>query len=176
MKHLNLPLKNKDELKSLHVADKVLLSGKLLVARDAAHERLCKDPKKIPIELANNFIYYMGPTPTPPGQVIGSAGPTTSHRMDKYTPTLLDLGLAGTIGKGKRSIEVVNSIIENGSVYFITVGGCGALLQDRIKANKILLYEDLGPEAVREIEVEKFPVYVAIDSFGKNIFDLEVEK
>jgi len=146
-----------------------LLSGTIYTARDAAHKKLfelIQKGKKLPVVLEGRIIYYVGPTPARKGQVIGSAGPTTAGRMDKYTPALLDAGVKGMIGKGKRSKEVRDAIIKNKAIYFVTYGGAGAFLSKRIKSSKIIAYPELGTEAIREIEVEDFPVIVAIDSKG----------
>lgn len=177
-KIINLPIKDSD-IENLRAGDTVYLNGDIYVARDAAHKRLYNlilNNTELPFDLKNNVIYYMGPSPTPPNKVIGSAGPTTSHRMDKYTPILLKNGLKGMIGKGKRSDEVIEAIKDNNAIYFVTVGGTGALLQDRIKSNELIAYEDLGPEAIRKIKVENFPVMVGIDKFGNNLFTSEKEK
>ncbi|MFA5103893.1 MAG: fumarate hydratase C-terminal domain-containing protein [Candidatus Margulisiibacteriota bacterium] len=162
MKKLTLPL-SKEKIGGLKAGDEVLISGKLYTARDAAHK------KGLPISVKGQTVYYVGPTPARKGAVIGSAGPTTSLRMDKYTPALLKKGLAAMIGKGKRSLEVVNAIIQNRAVYFVTIGGAGAYLSKRIISSKIVAYKELGTEAVRQIEVKDFPAVVAIDSKGKMI-------
>ena len=160
MKRLDLPLK-KPDMARLKAGQEVLLSGKLYAARDAAHK------KGLPINVKGQTVYYAGPTPARKGRIIGSAGPTTSSRMDKYTPALLKKGLAAMIGKGKRSPEVVSAIIKNRAVYFAAIGGAGAYLSKRIVSSKVVAYPELGTEAVREIEVRDFPVIVAIDSRGK---------
>ena len=168
---LNLPLNNED-IRKLAAGDQVLLTGTMLTARDAAHKRMIETLEKgeaLPFGIAGETVYYMGPTPPPPGKVIGSAGPTTSGRMDKYTPTLLDLGLKGMIGKGKRTPGVHEAIVRNGAVYFAAVGGAGALLAERILSSEVIAYEDLGTEAVRRITVRDFPVIVIIDSTGKDL-------
>ena len=177
MKHIRLPLTEAD-IAALQAGDEVLLSGPLYTARDAAHQRLCRclqEGKPLPVELAGETIYYVGPSPAKPGEVIGSAGPTTSYRMDPYTPPLLALGLKGMIGKGRRSAEVVQAIREHGAVYFITIGGAAALLaalllggcarQDTVTATP----EHLGPEAICRLEVENFYAIVGIDSRGNTI-------
>ena len=156
MKHIRLPLTEAD-IAALQAGDEVLLSGPLYTARDAAHQRLCRclqEGKPLPVELAGETIYYVGPSPAKPGEVIGSAGPTTSYRMDPYTPPLLALGLKGMIGKGRRSAEVVQAIREHGAVYFITIGGAAALLAEAVKKKTPVCYEDLGPEAICRLEVE----------------------
>ena len=129
----------------------------------------------MPVDLKNQIVYYLGPTPAREGQVIGSAGPTTSSRMDKYTPCMLSLGLKGMIGKGKRSMDVIESMKENGAVYFAAVGGAGALLSKCIKKSEVVAYEDLGTEAIRKLEVENLPVIVVIDSLGNNLYETAVE-
>lgn len=177
-KYINVPLKEED-IVNLKAGDYVYLTGIVYSARDAAHKRMfeaMQDYKEIPMDLENNVIYYLGPTPAKEGQVIGSAGPTTSSRMDKYTPTMLDHGLKGMIGKGKRSQEVIDAIIRNKAVYFAAVGGAGALLSKCIKKSDIIAYDDLGTEAIRKMEVEKFPVVVVIDSDGHNLYDFAAEK
>ena len=159
---VEIPLKVEDT-KQLKAGDYVYITGKIYSARDAAHKRMFEsigEGKEIPIDLKNNIIYYLGPTPAREGKIIGSAGPTTSSRMDKYTPKLLELGLKGMIGKGKRSKEVIEAIKNTGSVYFAAVGGAGALLSKKIKKSRVIAYDDLGTEAIRELEVEGFPVIV----------------
>jgi fumarate hydratase subunit beta len=177
-KYIKAPISNEDA-RNLRAGDYVYITGKIYTARDAAHKRMyeiLQQGRKLPIELENNIIYYMGPSPARKGRPIGSAGPTTSSRMDKYTPSLLDLGLKGMIGKGKRSEEVKEAIIRNKGVYFAAVGGAGALLSQRIESSKIIAYEDLGTEAIRELEVVDFPVIVVIDSEGNNLYDMAIEK
>lgn len=172
-KYIEVPF-GKDVSKSLRAGDFVYLTGTIYTARDAAHKRIyeiIQKNEKIPINIEDNVIYYMGPSPAREGRIIGSAGPTTSSRMDKYTPTLLDMGMAGMIGKGKRSQEVIDSIIKNGSVYFAAIGGAGALLSKCIIESKVIAYDDLGTEAIRELKVEKFPVIVVIDSEGNNLYE-----
>jgi fumarate hydratase subunit beta len=171
-KSLRPPLESKD-LEKLTSGDKVVLNGKIYTARDAAHKRLIQlleDGKPLPFDIKGQIIYYVGPTPEKPGEVIGSAGPTTSGRMDPYTPQLLDAGLKGMIGKGQRSKEVIDAIVRNKSVYFAATGGAGVLLAKSIKKSKIIAYEDLGPEAIREIYVENFPCIVAIDFKGRDLY------
>ncbi len=175
---IKLPLRD-DMTEKLEAGDYVCLSGELYVARDAAHKRLLdliEAGKKIPISLDGETIYYMGPSPAREGQVIGSAGPTTASRMDKYTPTLLDLGLKGMIGKGKRSREVLDAIVRNHAVYFAAVGGAGALLSKCIQKSEIICYEELGAEAVRRITVEDLPLVVVIDCKGKNLYEMAAHK
>lgn len=172
-KYIELPL-NKKNVLDLHAGDYVYLSGILYTARDAAHQRLYESMKKgenLPIEIKDNTIYYLGPSPAPEGKVIGSAGPTTSSRMDKYTPDLLDAGLIGMIGKGKRSDTVIESMKKNKAVYFAAIGGAGALLSKCIKKSTIVAYEDLGTEAIRKLYVEELPVIVVIDSEGNNLYE-----
>ena len=176
-KHIQAPLK-KEELVNLKAGDYVYITGTIYSARDAAHKRMyetMQEGKEIPINLKDNVIYYLGPTPAKEGQVIGSAGPTTSSRMDKYTPLLLDNGLNGMIGKGKRSKEVIDAIVKNKAVYFAAVGGAGALLSKCIKKSEVIAYDDLGTEAIRKMEVENFPVIVVIDSEGNNLYETAVE-
>lgn len=167
-----------DELKNLRAGDYVYLTGTIYTARDAAHKRLYEtvtEGKELPVDLKNQIVYYLGPTPAREGQVIGSAGPTTSSRMDKYTPLMLSLGLKGMIGKGKRSQEVIKSIQENDAVYFAAVGGAGALLSKCIKKAEVVAYEDLGTEAIRKLKVEELPVIVVVDSLGNNLYETAVE-
>ena len=161
----------------LAAGDYVYITGTIYTARDAAHKRMqevLEQGGRLPFEMQDNIIYYMGPSPAREGRAIGSAGPTTSSRMDKYTPDFLDSGLRGMIGKGKRSEEVKTAIVRNGAVYFAAVGGAGALLSRSIKSSKVIAYEDLGTEAIRELEVEKFPVIVVIDSEGNNLYETVV--
>ncbi len=174
---LSTPL-TADKTEELQAGDYVYITGTIYSARDAAHLRMYETMQKgesIPIELKDTIIYYLGPTPEREGQVIGSAGPTTSSRMDKYTPLLLDHGLKGMIGKGKRSKEVIDSMIKNKAVYFAAVGGAGALLSKKIKSSKVIAYDDLGTEAIREMYVEDFPVFVVIDSKGKNLYEIVLQ-
>lgn len=176
-KYINVPAKD-DEMKELRAGDYVYLTGTIYTARDAAHKRLyetAKEGKHLPVNLENQIVYYLGPTPAREGQVIGSAGPTTSSRMDKYTPLMLSLGLKGMIGKGKRSQEVIESMKKNQAVYFAAVGGAGALLSKCIKKAEVVAYDDLGTEAVRKLEIEKLPVIVVIDSVGNNLYETAVE-
>ena len=172
-KKLQMPL-TEDMTSDLHAGDNVLISGVIYTGRDAAHKRLCElleQGKELPVDLKDAVIYYVGPAPAKPGQVIGSAGPTTSYRMDAYAPALLDLGLKGMIGKGKRSAEVVEAMKGNGAVYFGAIGGCGALLAKCIKKAEVVAYEDLGAEAIRRLEVEDLPVVVIIDRWGNNLYE-----
>lgn len=163
------------EVKDLKAGDIVLLSGYIYTARDAAHKRLIETlnmGKQLPFNIENEIIYYVGPTPTKPGNIIGSAGPTTSYRMDSYTPQLLDMGLGGMIGKGTRSKEVIDSIIKNNAIYFAAIGGAAALIGKSIKKSEIIVYEDLGPEAIRRLKVEDMPVIVAIDCKGNDLYKI----
>ncbi len=172
-RHITVPLSDTDA-KTLRAGDYVYLTGTIYTARDAAHKRMADMLAKggeLPISMQNTVIYYMGPSPAREGRVIGSAGPTTASRMDKYTPDLLDLGLKGMIGKGRRSKEVIDAIVRNGAVYFAAIGGAGALLSKCIKSSEVLAYDDLGTEAIRRLEVENFPVIVVIDSTGTNLYD-----
>lgn len=169
----------KDDYLSLKSGDYVYLSGTVYTARDAAHKRIydtMKNNEELPIDLKGNIIYYLGPSPSREGQVIGSAGPTTSSRMDRYTPDMLDAGLKGMIGKGKRSTEVIESIKKNKAVYFAAIGGAGALLSKCIKKAEVVAYEDLGTEAIRKLQVENLPVVVIIDSEGNNLYETAPEK
>ena len=167
-----------DELKNLRAGDYVYLTGTIYTARDAAHKRLyeaAEEKKELPVNLKNQIVYYLGPTPAREGQVIGSAGPTTSSRMDKYTSRMLPLVVKGRIGEGKKSEDVIESMKENGAVYFAAVGGAGALLSKCIKKSEVVAYEDLGTEAIRKLEVENLPVIVVIDSLGNNLYETAVE-
>ncbi len=170
---LKVPM-SREEARKLKAGDSVLLSGVIYTARDAAHKRLCElaaQGKDLPLDVKDAVIYFVGPTPAKPGEVIGSAGPTTAYRMDAYSPTLIGLGLTGMIGKGKRSEAVVAAMKEHGAVYFGAIGGCGALLSRCIKKAEVIAYEDLGAEAIRRLEVENFPVVVIIDSEGNNLYE-----
>ena len=163
---------SREEARKLRSGDSCLLSGIIYTARDAAHKRLCEalaQGKELPFDLRDACIYYVGPTPTKPGQVIGSAGPTTSYRMDAYSPALIARGQTGMIGKGRRGAEVVAAMKEHGAVYFGAIGGCGALLSKCIRKSEVIAYDDLGAEAIRRMEVEEFPVTVIIDSLGNNL-------
>ena len=170
---LKTPLGEADARK-LRAGDSVLLTGVIYTARDAAHKRLCElveAGKPLPFDPMDAVIYYVGPTPAKPGQAIGSAGPTTSYRMDAYSPALIRAGETGMIGKGKRNAEVINAMKEYGAVYFAAIGGAGALLSSCIKSAEIVAYEDLGAEAVRRLTVEDFPVVCVIDSCGNNLYE-----
>jgi fumarate hydratase subunit beta len=172
-KQIHAPLRQ-EEINTLHAGDMVYITGTIYSARDAAHQRMdeaLKKGEKLPFPLNNNLVYYLGPSPAREGQVIGSAGPTTSSRMDKYTPGLLDAGLKGMLGKGKRSSQVIEAIGRNQAVYLAAIGGAGALLSKCIKKAEVIAYEDLGTEAVRRLEVEKLPAIVVIDSQKNNLYE-----
>jgi fumarate hydratase subunit beta len=176
--YLNTPLKEED-LINLEIGDKVFISGTIYTARDAAHKRLVqllKEGKELPFDIKGQVIYYVGPAPAPPGKPIGSAGPTTSYRMDPYSPALLDAGLKGMIGKGPRSKEVIDSMVKNKAVYFAAIGGAAVVIALSIKNAKIIAYEDLGTEALRELQVENLPCIVANDTKGNDIYKEGVEK
>lgn len=179
MKHVvKVPLDAK-EAAGLRSGDYIYLTGTIYTARDAAHKRMYESLKKgehLPIDMRDNVLYYMGPSPARDGCPIGSAGPTTASRMDSYTPELLDLGLKGMIGKGKRTEEVRQAVMRNGAVYFAAVGGAGALLSKSITASEIIAYEDLGTEAIRKLEVKDFPVIVVIDAEGNNLYETAIEE
>lgn len=172
-KYITTPI-TEETVSELNAGDYVYITGTIYTARDAAHKRLFEALQKgeeLPIDLKNNTLYYLGPSPAREGQVIGSAGPTTSSRMDKYTPMLLEKGLKGMIGKGKRSPEVIEAMEKNHAVYFAAIGGAGALLSKCIKKAEVIAYEDLGTEAIRKLEVEKLPVIVVIDERKNNLYD-----
>lgn len=163
----------------LHAGDYVYITGTLYVARDAAHKRMIEALERgeaLPIDIKDASIYYMGPSPAREGRPIGSAGPTTASRMDKYAPILLDLGQKAMIGKGKRSPEVIAAMKRNKAVYFAAIGGAGALLSKCIRKSEIICYDDLGAEAIRKLEVEDFPVIVVIDREGNNLYDTAMEE
>ncbi|SHI25852.1 fumarate hydratase subunit beta [Butyrivibrio fibrisolvens DSM 3071] len=171
--YINAPLTKEDAIK-LRAGDMIYITGTIYTARDAAHKRMSEALAKgeeLPLELKDNIIYYMGPSPARPGRPIGSAGPTTASRMDKYAPSLLDLGLRGMIGKGKRTQEVKDAIVRNDAVYFAAIGGAGALLSKAITSATVIAYDDLGTEAIRKLEVENFPCIVVIDSEGTNLYE-----
>lgn len=175
-KHITTPI-TEEITADLHSGDYVYITGTIYVARDAAHKRMIEALKRgeeLPIDIKDATIYYMGPSPAREGRPIGSAGPTTASRMDKYAPTLLDLGEKAMIGKGKRTKEVIDAIIRNKAVYFAAVGGAGALLSKCITKSEIVCYEDLGAEAIRKIEVENFPVIVVIDRDGNNLYETAI--
>ena len=167
------------EIRTLRAGDCVKITGTIYTARDAAHKRMKETLDRgeaLPFSLENNVIYYMGPSPAREGRPIGSAGPTTASRMDKYAPELLNLGLKGMIGKGKRTVQVKEAIVRNGAVYFAAVGGAGALLSKKILSSEVIAYEDLGAEAIRKLEVKDFPVIVVIDSEGNNLYETAIEQ
>ena len=169
----------KEKLEPLRAGDTVFLTGTIYTARDAAHKRLIEmieNQEPLPFEVKDAVIYYVGPTPEKPGNPIGAAGPTTSYRMDAYTPALLDLGLKGMIGKGARSAPVVEAIVRNRGVYFAAIGGAAALIARSIVKEELLCYEDLGTEAIRRYTVKDFPAIVAIDSLGNNVYETEMKK
>ena len=172
-KHIKVPF-DKNTAMTLKAGDYVYLTGTIYTARDAAHKRMDDALNKgaeLPFDISDNIIYYMGPSPAREGRPIGSAGPTTATRMDKYAPRLLDLGLAGMIGKGKRNLKVKEAIVRNNAVYFAAVGGAGALLSQRIRKSEVIAYDDLGTEAIRKLEIEDFPVIVVIDSEGNDLYE-----
>lgn len=171
-RHVTAPLSS-EAAASLRAGDYVYLTGTIYTARDAAHKRMCEALERgeqLPLDLKDNIIYYMGPSPAREGRAIGSAGPTTASRMDKYTPVLLDLGLRGMIGKGKRGQAVKEAVMRDGAVYFAAVGGAGALLSRSIIASEVIAYEDLGTEAVRKLQVKDFPVIVVMDVLGNDLY------
>lgn len=177
-KHINIPMTKENAL-SLKAGDYVYLSGTIYTARDAAHKRMEEALDRgdtLPFDIKGNAIYYMGPSPAREGRPIGSAGPTTASRMDKYTPRLLDLGMAAMIGKGKRSQAVIDAIIRNEAVYFAAVGGAGAILSKSILSSEVIAYDDLGTEAIRRLTVENFPAIVVIDSAGTNLYETAVKQ
>ena len=170
---------DRETLKSLHAGDYVYISRTIYTARDAAHKRMIEtldEGRELPLDLKDNVIYYMGPSPAREGRPIGSAGPTTASRMDKYTPRLLDLGMGAMIGKGKRSQAVIDAIVRNGAVYFAAVGGAGAILSKCIKESEVIAYDDLGTEAIRKLTVENMPMIVVIDSEGNNLYETAVKE
>ena len=177
-RHITAPI-NKETARSLHAGDYVYITGTMYTARDAAHKRMYEILQKggeLPVDWKDQVIYYMGPSPAREGRPIGSAGPTTASRMDKYAPQLLDLGLGAMVGKGKRSQAVIDAIVRNGSVYFAAVGGAGALLSKCITSAEVVAYDDLGTEAIRRLEVEDFPVIVVIDSEGNNLYETAIQE
>ena len=172
-RHVTAPV-SKEEMATLKAGDYVYITGTIYTARDAAHKRMdeaLNRGEELPLDVKQNLIYYMGPSPAREGRAIGSAGPTTASRMDKYAPKLLDLGLGGMIGKGKRSDAVKEAIVRNGAVYFAAVGGAGALLSKAITASEVIAYDDLGTEAIRKLTVKDFPVIVVMDSEGNNLYE-----
>ena len=175
-RHITAPI-TKETAKTLHAGDYVYITGIIYTAIDAAHKRMQETLQRgeaLPLEMKENVIYYMGPSPAREGRPIGSAGPTTASRMDKYAPELMDLGLGAMIGKGKRSQEVKDAIVRNGSVYFAAVGGAGALLSKCILSSEVIAYDDLGTEAIRKLQVKDFPVIVVIDSEGNNLYETAI--
>lgn len=175
--YINAPL-SKEDVAKMKVGDYVYITGTIYTARDAAHKRMyeaLQNDQPLPIEMEGNVIYYMGPSPAREGRPIGSAGPTTASRMDKYAPSLLDLGLRGMIGKGKRTEAVKDAIVKNGAVYFAAVGGAGALLSKSILKSEVIAYDDLGTEAIRRLEVKDFPVIVVIDKDGNDLYETAVK-
>ena len=175
-RQIRVPI-TKEDVKSLKAGDYVYLSGTIYSARDAAHKRMIETieaGEALPVDLTGQMIYYMGPSPAREGRPIGSAGPTTASRMDKYTPKLLDMGLAGMIGKGKRTKEVIDAVVRNTSVYFAAVGGAGALLSKCIKNAEVVAYDDLGTEAIRRLEVENLPAIVVVDCEGNNLYETAI--
>ncbi|MGN1196345.1 MAG: Fe-S-containing hydro-lyase [Acetatifactor sp.] len=175
-RHINVPM-NRETAISLHAGDYVYISGTIYTARDAAHKRMyeaLERGEKLPLDMEDNVIYYMGPSPARTGRPIGSAGPTTASRMDKYAPSLMDLGLRGMIGKGKRNQAVKDAVVRNKAVYFAAVGGAGALLSKSIIASEVIAYDDLGTEAIRRLEVKDFPVIVVMDSEGNDLYETAV--
>ena len=177
-KKLQIPA-SEAEIEALRSGDMVYITGTIYTARDAAHKRMydtLAEGGEIPYDIEGSFVYYLGPTPAKPGQVIGSAGPTTSSRMDKYTPTLLGKGLKGMIGKGKRSDAVHDAIVRNGAIYLASVGGAGALLSKAIIESEVIAYDDLGTEAIRKLTVERFPAIVVIDSRGNNLYETAIKE
>lgn len=176
-RHIEAPF-NKEIAKQLKSGDYVYITGTIYTARDAAHKRMneaLERGEELPFDVKDHVIYYMGPSPAREGRPIGSAGPTTASRMDKYTPALLDLGLRGMIGKGKRSDAVRQAIVRNGAVYFAAVGGAGALLSKSILSSEVIAYDDLGTEAIRKLQVKDFPVIVIIDAEGNNLYETAIE-
>lgn len=176
--HINVPM-TKEEAASLKAGDYVYLTGNIYTARDAAHKRMDEALDRgeaLPFDIEGSIIYYMGPSPAREGRPIGSAGPTTASRMDKYTPRLLDLGMGAMIGKGKRSRDVSDAIVRNGAVYFAAVGGAGAILSKCILSSEIVAYEDLGTEAVRRLAIQDFPVVVVMDAHGNNLYETAVKE
>ena len=177
-RHITAPI-NKENARSLHAGDYVYITGTMYTARDAAHKRMYEILQKggeLPVDWKDQVIYYMGPSPAREGRPIGSAGPTTASRMDKYAPQLLDLGLGAMVGKGKRSQAVIDAIVRNGSVYFAAVGGAGALLSKCITSAEVVAYDDLGTEAIRKLTVENFPAIVVIDSEGNNLYETAIKE
>ena len=177
-RHINVPF-DADIVKELKAGDYVYLTGTIYTARDAAHKRMyeaLQNGETLPFDIEGNVIYYMGPSPAREGRPIGSAGPTTASRMDKYTPALLELGMRGMIGKGRRTEAVRESMMKNQAVYFAAVGGAGALLSKSILQAEVIAYEDLGTESIRKLEIKDFPVIVVMDCEGNNLYDMAIEQ
>ena len=178
IKHITTPL-TADTVKNLRAGDVVRITGPVYTARDAAHKRMTEAlaaGQPLPFDITGQVVYYVGPSPTKPGEVVGSAGPTTSGRMDKYTPTLIGEGMRGMIGKGSRSKEVIEACVKYGAVYFVAVGGAAAVISQSIKGEEMIAYEDLGPEAIRRYEVEDFPAIVCIDAEGNDFYKAGIAK
>ena len=177
-KYITTPI-TEEKTAELHAGDYVYITGTIYTARDAAHKRMAEAlaaGEPLPINMKNNIIYYMGPSPAREGRPIGSAGPTTASRMDKYAPRLLDLGQTAMIGKGKRSQAVIDAVVRNGCVYLAAIGGAGALLSKCIKSSEVIAYEDLGTEAIRKLQVENLPLIVVIDSEGNNLYETAIKE
>jgi len=177
-RHISAPV-GRETAEELRAGDYVYITGTIYTARDAAHKRMyetLQNQENLPIDIQDQIIYYMGPSPAREGRPIGSAGPTTASRMDKYTPQLLDLGMGAMIGKGKRTQDVIDAVIRNGAVYFAAVGGAGALLSKCITKSEVVAYDDLGTEAIRKLQVENFPVIVVIDSEGNNLYESAIKE
>lgn len=177
-KHITAPI-TREIARTLQAGDYIYITGTIYTARDAAHKRMDEalvNGESLPVDMKNQVIYYMGPSPAREGRPIGSAGPTTASRMDKYAPKLLDLGLTAMIGKGKRSVEVLDAVVRNEAVYFAAIGGAGALLSKCIRSSEIVAYEDLGTEAIRKLEVENFPVIVVADCEGNNLYETAIKE
>lgn len=178
IKYINVPF-DAETIKSLHAGDMVRMTGYIYTARDAAHKRMTEAlarGEKLPFDITNNVIYYVGPSPTKPGEVVGSAGPTTSGRMDKYTPTLIEQGMRGMIGKGYRSQEVIDACVKYGAIYLVTIGGAAASISQTIVGEEMIAYEDLGPEAIRRYTVKDFFAIVAIDCEGNDFYKEGIAK
>ena len=178
VRHIEVPF-SAETARSLHVGDMVLLSGYIYTARDAAHKRMTEvlaRGERLPMDIRDGAIYYVGPSPTKPGEVVGSAGPTTSGRMDKYTPTMIEQGMRAMIGKGSRSQEVIDACVRHSAIYFVTVGGAAAVIAQSIKSEQMIAYEDLGPEAIRRYEIKDFPAIVGIDTNGRDVYKEGIAK
>lgn len=178
IKHITTPL-TEETVKNLRAGDVVRITGPVYTARDAAHKRMTEAlaaGKELPFDIKGQVVYYVGPSPTKPGEIVGSAGPTTSGRMDKYTPTLIEQGMRGMIGKGSRSREVIEACVKYGAVYFVAVGGAAAVISQSIKGEEMIAYEDLGPEAIRRYEVEDFPAIVCVDAQGNDFYKVGIAR